>query len=166
MLQVARIRTMSTTQVEALVGKPSLAGFTNSVRRFKSLRVSPYLVLRPMVSPFLTLATCTSLILHFSLDLPDLWHVDHCICTDYHTCVCLSLNLSICLLISPCRGGALAKNVFWVTAQDVSFGANSQFSGIILAQTSVTLKTGSSLHGRILAQTNVALQSATITTPL
>lgn len=62
-------------------------------------------------------------------------------------------------------GGALSKNIVWVVAGAIDFGAGAHFEGIILAKTSVTVETGGSGNGRILAQTSVSLQSATITKP-
>ena len=62
-------------------------------------------------------------------------------------------------------GGALAKNVFWQVAGSVDVGTTAHFEGIILSQTAVTLKTGSSMNGRILAQTAVALDASTVTQP-
>src|SRR5205085_4149133 len=46
-------------------------------------------------------------------------------------------------------GGALAKNIFWQVAGQVTVGANSHFEGIILGKTSVTLQTGATMNGRV-----------------
>src|SRR5436305_2220590 len=62
-------------------------------------------------------------------------------------------------------GGARAKNIFWQVAGQATLGANSQFEGVILSKTSITLQTGATMNGRALAQTQVALQQATITQP-
>jgi hypothetical protein len=62
-------------------------------------------------------------------------------------------------------GGALAKNIFWQVATDVTVGAGAHMEGIILAKTAVTFITGSSLNGRVLTQTRCNLQVATITQP-
>ena len=62
-------------------------------------------------------------------------------------------------------GGALARNIVWAVAEDISFGAGSHFEGIILGATSALFKTGSSINGRVLMQTSVKLQSATVTVP-
>jgi hypothetical protein len=59
-------------------------------------------------------------------------------------------------------GGVLASNVFWQVAGDVSVGTGAAMEGVLLVQTAVTFKTGSSLNGRILAQKACALQKATI----
>jgi len=62
-------------------------------------------------------------------------------------------------------GGAQAKNIFWQTAGDVTFGTTSHFEGIILGQTGINLQTGASINGRMLAQTAVTLQMNTVTQP-
>ena len=62
-------------------------------------------------------------------------------------------------------GGALAKNIFWQVAGQVTIGANAHFEGVVLSKTGITLQTGSSLNGRALAQTMVALDSATLVPP-
>jgi hypothetical protein len=62
-------------------------------------------------------------------------------------------------------GGALAKNVYWQTAGTVTLHATSQFSGIILAKTGITMQTLATLNGRALAQTLVALDNNAITAP-
>jgi hypothetical protein len=59
-------------------------------------------------------------------------------------------------------GGALAKNIFWQVAGQVTVHAGAHMEGVLLVKTAVTFNTGSSLNGRILAQTAVTLQSATI----
>ncbi|KAF8573806.1 antifreeze protein [Ramaria rubella] len=63
-------------------------------------------------------------------------------------------------------GGALPQNIFWIVANAVTLGTNTQFEGVILCATAITLQTGASLNGRIFAQTAVALQSSTITQPI
>ncbi|KZV78748.1 antifreeze-related protein [Exidia glandulosa HHB12029] len=62
-------------------------------------------------------------------------------------------------------GGAVAKNIVWVVGGEISIGAGSRVSGILLGSTAATLKTGATLNGRILVQTAVALQKATVTQP-
>jgi hypothetical protein len=59
--------------------------------------------------------------------------------------------------------GALAKNIFWQVASEVSVGAGAHLEGILLVKTAVTFVTGSSLNGRVLSQTACNLQMATIT---
>lgn len=55
-------------------------------------------------------------------------------------------------------GGAVAKNIVWVTSGAVTVGAGAHIEGVILGKTSITMVTGSSINGRLLAQTGVALQ--------
>ncbi|MEQ1836865.1 MAG: ice-binding family protein [Candidatus Nitrotoga sp.] len=62
-------------------------------------------------------------------------------------------------------GGALAKNVFWQSAQTVTIGTTAKMKGVILSQTNIVMGTGSTLNGRLLAQTAVTLDQATVTQP-
>jgi hypothetical protein len=62
-------------------------------------------------------------------------------------------------------GGALAKNIFWSVAEEVSVGAGSHLVGLLFVKTGVTFGTDSSLNGRIFSQTKVTLETATITQP-
>lgn len=62
-------------------------------------------------------------------------------------------------------GGALPKNVFWQTFGAVDVGTTAHMEGVILSQTSITLKTGASANSRLLAQTAVTLQSSALTQP-
>ncbi len=62
-------------------------------------------------------------------------------------------------------GGALAKNVYWQVAGAVTLHADSQFAGIILAKTGITLQTSAIMKGRALSQTLVALDNNAITAP-
>ena len=62
-------------------------------------------------------------------------------------------------------GGALPQNVFWQVSGAVTIGANTQFKGIILGQTSITFGNLASLSGRLLAQTAVVLDATTVTVP-
>lgn len=62
-------------------------------------------------------------------------------------------------------GGALAKNVFWQSAQTVTIGTTAKMKGVILSQTDIVMGTGSTLNGRLLAQTAVTLDQATVTQP-
>jgi hypothetical protein len=41
-------------------------------------------------------------------------------------------------------GGALPKNVYWQTFAAADIGMTSKFSGVILSQTSIAMKTGAS----------------------
>jgi hypothetical protein len=62
-------------------------------------------------------------------------------------------------------GGALPKNVFWQVAGRVELGTTAHIEGIVLAQTSITLRTGSSITGRLLAQTAVNIDASTVREP-
>jgi len=62
-------------------------------------------------------------------------------------------------------GGAVPKNVFWQVAGLVDVGTTAHFEGVILAQTSVALRTGASIDGRLLAQTAVALEGNAVVEP-
>ena len=61
--------------------------------------------------------------------------------------------------------GAKVENIFWQVAGHVEVAEAAHMQGILLVQTNVLFKTGSSLNGRILAQTACDLQMATITAP-
>ncbi len=60
-------------------------------------------------------------------------------------------------------GGALAKNIFWQVAGNVTIGTSAVFKGIILSKTAIVFDTSSSLDGRAYAQTAVTLRSNAIT---
>ncbi|HEX9450100.1 MAG TPA: ice-binding family protein [Burkholderiales bacterium] len=63
-------------------------------------------------------------------------------------------------------GGALPQNVFWLTLIDgVEIGAGSQFAGVILAETSIFMRTGASINGRLLAAQSINLDTNTVTQP-
>ncbi len=62
-------------------------------------------------------------------------------------------------------GGAVAKNVFWQVAGSVDLGTTTQFAGVILTQTAITLHTGASVQGRLMAQTAVSIDSSTVVQP-
>jgi hypothetical protein len=62
-------------------------------------------------------------------------------------------------------GGALPKNVFWQVTGSVDLGTTSQFNGILLSATAITLHTGASVNGRLLAQTAVTLDGNTVVEP-
>lgn len=59
-------------------------------------------------------------------------------------------------------GGALARNVFWQVFGVVDIGTTARMEGVVLSQTSITLKTGASANGRLLAQTSVTLAGNTV----
>jgi Ice-binding-like/Bacterial Ig-like domain len=63
-------------------------------------------------------------------------------------------------------GGAQAHNVFWVIGSSATLGTFSLFQGTIMAQASVTLKTGATLDGRALARTGaIALDNNPVNVP-
>jgi uncharacterized repeat protein (TIGR02543 family) len=62
-------------------------------------------------------------------------------------------------------GGAQAKNVFWVTSTQALIDTNVQFKGNILAQTLISINSGSNVVGRLLSQTAVTLNGATVVKP-
>lgn len=74
----------------------------------------------------------------------------------------LTLSSDVEIILS---GGALAKNIFWVVAGEVTVGTTSQFEGIILSMTGITLNTGATLNGRMLAQTAVIMDGNTVVQP-
>ena len=62
-------------------------------------------------------------------------------------------------------GGALPKNIFWQVGGQATLGTTSDFKGIILSQTLISLNTGATMNGRALAQTAVTLNASTVTQP-
>jgi hypothetical protein len=62
-------------------------------------------------------------------------------------------------------GGALPRNVFWQVAGRVELGTTAHIEGVVLAQPSITLRTGASVRGRLLAQTAVSIDASTVTEP-
>jgi hypothetical protein len=62
-------------------------------------------------------------------------------------------------------GGALPKNIFWQVAGLVDLGTTAHCEGVILTQTSITLRTGASINGRLLAQTAVDIDAGTVIEP-
>jgi hypothetical protein len=62
-------------------------------------------------------------------------------------------------------GGALPKNVFWQVAGLVDLGTTAHLEGVVLTQTSATLRTGASINGRLLAQTAVKIDGSTVVEP-
>ena len=55
------------------------------------------------------------------------------------------------------RGGAQAKNVFWVVTGKATLGTTVNFSGIILCKTLISLNTSAKVTGKLLSQTAVTL---------
>jgi hypothetical protein len=60
-------------------------------------------------------------------------------------------------------GGALASNIFWQVAGQVTLIGTAAMKGIILGQTGIAFGANGTLSGRALAQTNVTLITNTIT---
>lgn len=59
-------------------------------------------------------------------------------------------------------GGALASNVFWQVAGNVTIGTTARMEGQVLSQTGISLATGARANGRLLAQTAVTLAGVTV----
>jgi uncharacterized repeat protein (TIGR02543 family) len=74
----------------------------------------------------------------------------------------LTVNNSAIITLT---GGAQAKNITWVVAGQATLGSNSNFSGIILSKTLISLNTGAKVTGRLLAQTAVTLNASTVVLP-
>jgi uncharacterized repeat protein (TIGR02543 family) len=63
-------------------------------------------------------------------------------------------------------GGAQAANIFWIVGTSATLGTTSVFYGNILADQSITLRTGAVLNGRALTRiAAVTLDASTITKP-
>jgi hypothetical protein len=62
-------------------------------------------------------------------------------------------------------GGALAENVFWQVSGEVVLGTTAHLEGIVLSQSSITLRTGASVNGRLLAQKAVVIDASTVVEP-
>lgn len=63
-------------------------------------------------------------------------------------------------------GGAKAKNIYWqVAGTSVTFGANAQFHGIVLAQNAINVGNQAALTSRLLAQTAVNLSQNAVVQP-
>ncbi len=62
-------------------------------------------------------------------------------------------------------GGALAKNVYWQVAGQITMGSTSHFEGNIYSKTAITFGTLASMTGRAFAQTRVNLDNNAITQP-
>jgi type VI secretion system secreted protein VgrG len=61
------------------------------------------------------------------------------------------------------ENGAQACNVFWQVGSSATLGSGSDFTGTIMALTSISLNTGVTVHGRVLAQNGaVTLQNDVI----
>ena len=62
-------------------------------------------------------------------------------------------------------GGAQAKNVFWIVKGQATLGSDTDFSGIILSKTLISLNTNAKVTGRLLAQTAVTFNTSTVVLP-
>ena len=62
-------------------------------------------------------------------------------------------------------GGALASNIFWQVAGQVTIGTTAQMKGNLLCQTQIAMSTGATLNGRALAQSAVTLDANAVTKP-
>jgi hypothetical protein len=71
----------------------------------------------------------------------------------------LSVSSGVQIILA---GGALPQNIFWQTFAAADFGTTSKFKGVVLSQTSIVMKTGSTINGRLLAQTAVTLDQSTV----
>ena len=71
----------------------------------------------------------------------------------------LTVNNSAKITLS---GGAQAKNIFWVVSGQATLGTYSNFSGIILSKTLISLNTGARVTGKLYAQTAVTMIANTV----
>lgn len=74
------------------------------------------------------------------------------------------------LTISPAvnivlAGGAKAENIFWQVAGEVVLGTTSNFKGIVLSKTGITMNTATVFTGRALAQTAVTIDASVVSQP-
>lgn len=60
-------------------------------------------------------------------------------------------------------GGAQAKNIFWVVSGQATLGTYTNFSGIIISKTLISLNTGARVTGKLFAQTAVTMIANTVT---
>lgn len=74
----------------------------------------------------------------------------------------LTVNRDVEITLSD---GAVAENIFWQVAGEVSIGSAAHIEGIILSQKGITMENGATLNGRMLAQTDVMLDDNTIIEP-
>lgn len=74
----------------------------------------------------------------------------------------LTVNNSAIITLT---GGAQAKNIVWVVAGQGTLGSNSNFSGIILSKTLISLNTGATVTGQLFAQSAVTLNASTVVKP-
>ena len=62
-------------------------------------------------------------------------------------------------------GGVVPRNIYWQVAGQVDLGTTAHLEGVVMAQTSITLRTGASVNGRLLSQTAVNIDGSTIKQP-
>jgi len=62
-------------------------------------------------------------------------------------------------------GGAQPENVAWQVAGMVDIGTTAHLEGVVLSQTTITLRTGASVNGRLLAQTAVDIDGSAVVEP-
>jgi hypothetical protein len=62
-------------------------------------------------------------------------------------------------------GGAMAKNIYWVTAGKATLGTDTHLCGTILSKTMISLNTGAVVTGRLLAQTAVTSNASKVNQP-
>lgn len=63
------------------------------------------------------------------------------------------------------EGGAIPENIFWQVSGLVDIGTTAHMEGIVVTQTSLSMRTGATLNGRLLAQTAVDIDGGTVTEP-
>jgi uncharacterized lipoprotein YbaY len=59
-------------------------------------------------------------------------------------------------------GGAQAKNIFWVVSGQATLGTYTNFSGIVISKTLISLNTGAKVTGKLFAQTAVTMIANTV----
>jgi uncharacterized repeat protein (TIGR02543 family) len=62
-------------------------------------------------------------------------------------------------------GGALAKNIFWITRKQALLGSTVEFHGNIVASTLISLNSETTVYGRLLCQTAATLISSYVIKP-
>ena len=62
-------------------------------------------------------------------------------------------------------GGALPKNIFWQSADNVAVGTTAHMEGIVMSKKAIVLGTGATINGRLLSQTAVTINTSTVTQP-
>jgi hypothetical protein len=61
--------------------------------------------------------------------------------------------------------GALAKNIFWQSAQTVTIGSGAHLEGIVLGKTDISLGSRATISGRLLAQSAARLDKSMASAP-